>query len=328
VTAGPARQALFRALEAHGHKGGLVPIERLRAIRREFESMRECGATHPDLSSKWLSVFRFEPPAEVPDARSVIVTATPRPPSRFTFDLGAGQLTALVPPSYQHGVRDRDRVQGVAAAALRPWGFTIAEANLPKKRLAAESGMARYGRNNITYVRGMGSYLRLDAFFSDLPCERDSWIEPQLMERCRTCAACRESCPTGAIPNDRFLLRAELCIPFHNEEPNDVPFPDWLERSVHHCLVGCMRCQTVCPENAERLGCVVEAERFGREETELLARGVPLVKLPPETAEKLERSDLAGLMDCLSRNLRTLIENATRHRQARAGPQRAQGGQK
>lgn len=310
MAADKVTEELLNELARNGCRGSVISVERLPILRRELEDMRDSGRLDSKLWSDWLSVFRFEHPEELPRARSVLVVATPRPLSRFTFDRGDRELSALVPPSYLHGERDRDRVERIAAAALEPWGHSVAEALLPKKRLAVESGLARYGRNNITYVHGMGSFLRLDAFYSDLPCETDEWREPQMMERCLSCDACLRHCPTEAIRRDRFLLRAERCIPFHNEESNDVSFPDWLEPSVHHCLVGCMRCQTVCPENAELLGWVEEGARFGPEETKLLAQSVPLEKLPVDTVEKLERSDLVGLIECLGRNLSALLASA------------------
>lgn len=307
------KDELIAELGRRGCRAGIVPMERLAVAADEFEDMRSSGAIVPALYEKWLSGLRFEAPEELPSARSVIVAATPRPLDRFTFEVGTRELKAIVPPSYLHGVRERDRIRGILADTLGMLGFTVADAAVPKKRLAVESGVARYGRNNIAYVEGMGSFLRLDAFVSNLPCGRDEWHEPQVMTRCRTCTACMTACPTGAIPRDRFLLRAERCVTFHNEEENDVPFPDWIGQSVHHCLVGCMRCQAVCPENAAHLDRVEDRERFEAKETELLAKGVTLEKLPPETAEKLERSDLVGVIECMGRNLNALIENeATR----------------
>jgi len=30
---------------------------------------------------------------------------------------------------------------------------------------------------------------------------------------------------------------------------NNQPMPDWLPANVHHALIGCLRCQEVCPHN-------------------------------------------------------------------------------
>lgn len=102
------------------------------------------------------------------------------------------------------------------------------------------SGLAEYGKNNICYVSGMGSFLQIVAAYSDLPCSEDGWREPVMMKSCDGCDLCRRVCPTGAIPSDRFLLRGERCIVYHNEKRGDVPFPDWMAASWHNCLIGCM----------------------------------------------------------------------------------------
>jgi epoxyqueuosine reductase len=71
----------------------------------------------------------------------------------------------------------------------------------------------------------------------------------------------------------------------------------------HNCLVGCMLCQRVCPENKEVLGWVEEGAEFSQEETALLLEGVPPSQLPDLLMEKLARWDLVDLLDILPRNL-------------------------
>jgi epoxyqueuosine reductase len=149
----------------------------------------------------------------------------------------------------------------------------------------------------------MGSFLQLVAVYSDLPCQRDSWQEAQMMKSCRKCYACRQNCPTGAIPDDRFLLRAERCIVFHNEKKGDIPFPVWIDPSWHNCLFGCLHCQRVCPQNREFLRWIEEKEEFSQEETALLLEGVPRERLPAATVRKLEHLDLLEDTDRLPRNL-------------------------
>jgi epoxyqueuosine reductase len=186
-------------------------------------------------------------------------------------------------------------------------GYRVAQAIVPKKLLAVCGGVAAYGKNNITYVDGMGSFHRLVAFYSNLPCEQDEWREPRLMERCERCLGCARSCPTGAIEPERFLLRAERCITFWNEKPGQVAFPEWVEASWHNCLVGCMRCQRGCPENREVLDFYEEGVEFSEEETGLLLERVPLAELPVVLVEKLEHWDLFELLDILPRNLEVLL---------------------
>ena len=129
-----------------------------------------------------------------------------------------------------------------------------------------------------------------------------------MMEPCQKCSACLRHCPTGAITSERFLLRAERCITFHNEEPSNVPFPAWLDASWHNCLVGCLHCQSICPENKDFLAWVEEGAEFSAEETALLVESIPLDQLPAATISKLEGSDLVDLLDVLPRNLKVLLE--------------------
>jgi epoxyqueuosine reductase len=260
---------------------------------------------------RWLADFVFSPPGSLPEARSLIVVAVPDPQVCFTFTWNEKRIPLIVPPTYLHWRRVHQQAEDDLAEILEPQGYRVARAALPKKLLAARSGLAAYGKNNIAYVPGMGSFHRLVAFYSDFPCQQDDWQEPKMMERCEKCVACLRHCPTGAIAAERFLLRVERCITFHNEKPSDVPFPGWLDASWHNCLVGCLHCQSICPENRDFLAWVEEGAEFSSEETSLLVEGIPLDQLPAATVEKLGQSDLVDLLDVLPRNLRVLLARET-----------------
>ena len=118
-----------------------------------------------------------------------------------------------------------------------------------------------------------------------------------MMELCESCRACLRHCPSGAITTERFLLRAERCIVFHNEQPGDIPFPAWMEASWHNCLVGCMHCQRICPENRDFLEWIEDGAEFSSEETALLVAGALLDQIPTETVRKLEEYALVDLID-------------------------------
>jgi len=109
-----------------------------------------------------------------------------------------------------------------------------------------------------------GQFFGLVAVYFDLPAQEDNWREPQMREICRNCSACLRHCPVSAIISERFLLRAELCITFHNEKPSDVPFLAWMDPSWHNCLMGCLHCQRVCPQNREFLHWVEERVEFSQ----------------------------------------------------------------
>jgi epoxyqueuosine reductase len=316
-------EELFSQLTQRGYKGRVVAIQHLGDLQEEIEGRYGEGLFDQELYQTYLAAFAFRPPDSLPEARSIIVVAVPQPQTRVTFTWNGERVRFIIPPTYfEQGTENR--VRELLARVLEPAGYRVAEAVLPKKLLAVRSGLAAYGKNNISYIPGMGSFYGLVVVYSDLPAQEDHWREPQVMESCRNCSACLRHCPVGAIPSatpslrsglrlrtgtsERFLLRAERCITFHNEKPGDVPFPAWIDPSWHNCLIGCLHCQRVCPQNKEFLHWVEERVEFSQEETALLLQGVALDQLPPATAKKLEQSDVIELLDVLPRNLGVLLK--------------------
>jgi len=303
-------QELLTKLEERGYAGRIVPIHHLGDLREGIEGAYQRGLIDEDVYQEYLTALRFEPPASLPDARSLIVVAVPQPSVQFTFTWNGKETLLGVPPTYLKSQQVDRRVEDLLAETLHPAGYRATLAPVPKKLLAVGSGLAAYGRNNVSYVDGMGSFYRLVAFASDLPCPEDPWREPRMMEACQKCTACRRKCPTGAIAAERFLLHAERCIVFHNEKPTTVPFPAWIDPAAHNCLVGCLTCQQVCPQNKDFAGWVEEGAAFSQEETVLLLQGRALDRLPAATAEKLKQSDLASYLEVLPRNLAVLLNAA------------------
>jgi epoxyqueuosine reductase len=316
-------EELFSQLTQRGYKGRVVAIQHLGDLQEEIEGRYGEGLFDQELYQTYLAAFAFRLPDSLPEARSIIVVAVPQPQTRVTFTWNGERVRFIIPPTYfEQGTENR--VRELLARVLEPAGYRVAEAVLPKKLLAVRSGLAAYGKNNISYIPGMGSFYGLVVVYSDLPAQEDHWREPQVMESCRNCSACLRHCPVGAIPSatpslrsglrlrtgtsERFLLHAERCITFHNEKPGDVPFPAWIDPSWHNCLIGCLHCQRVCPQNREFLHWVEERVEFSQEETALLLQGVALDQLPPATAKKLEQSDVIELLDVLPRNLGVLLK--------------------
>jgi epoxyqueuosine reductase len=137
------------------------------------------------------------------------------------------------------------------------------------------------------------------------------WGAPQALQRCERCSACLRACPTGAIGGERFLLHTERCLTYHNE--SHAPLPDWLEPSVHHCAVGCLRCQQVCPENGRVDLVQAPPERFDDRETAAILAAEEAAGewagLTPATREKLARCGLDYSPRVVARNLRALLED-------------------
>ena len=264
---------------------------------------RKRGFLNEELYQEYLTGLVFKSPEVLPEARSLIVVAVPQPQIKVIFTWQGESWPLMIPPTYRH-YPDK-RVGDVLSSVLNHEGYRVAQAALPLKSLAVRSGLGKYGRNNICYVPGMGSFHRLVAFYTDFPCPEDSWREPQMAKSCQNCRACIDGCPVGAITGDRFLIHAERCLTFHNERRGE--FPAWIDSSWHNCLVGCLRCQIACPQNVRFLGWIEGDQVFSEEETSLILEYVPSDRLPPETVEKLARLDLIEYLDVLPRNLRMLL---------------------
>jgi epoxyqueuosine reductase len=240
-------------------------------------------------------------------ARSVVVGAVARPLTRATLTIDGTEHSVPVPPHYAGYETTPDGLTAAVRTALAPAGRHAVRIEPPLKTLAAGAGLARYGRNNIAYVPGLGSYLQLAACLTDLePPAGATWDEAQQLDRCERCSACLRACPTGAIRADRFLLQTERCLTWVNEAPT--PFPDWVDPAWHTCAVGCLRCQQACPENAVVDLVISPAEVLGEEESAaVLAARLP-AELGEQTVAKLRRSGLDYAPDLIARNVRALIE--------------------
>ena len=294
---------ILEEFRTRGYQGRIVSIGRVRELRDAIERGREEGLLDREFFRVWLEGFAFEPPRDLKDAKSIIVAAVPHPRFRVTFHEGAESRSFIIPPTYLHYT---DKVlTDMLSEVLDRGGLRLARAFLPVKLLLARSGLGKYGRNNISYIEGMGSYYRLSAFYSDIPCADDTWQDMAMLDECSECTACVRACPTGAISTDRFLLRAERCIPFFNER--DVEFPEWMDPSWHNSLIGCMVCQNVCPVDKPFRDCVEDKAAFSEEETNLILEGVPFDSHSSETQGKLREIEWTEDLDILARNLRMLL---------------------
>jgi epoxyqueuosine reductase len=300
-------ERLLSQLKERGYDGRIVSAEHLPELQEGIEGPRRRGLLDEDLYQTCLAGFEFNPPNNLPEARSLLVVAVPHPQTQFTFTWHGERVRVPMPVAYLHDEESVQQVEDLLANVLATAGYHVTRATLPKKLLSVRSGLGRYGRNNLTYCTDMGSLLRLDAFHSDLPCLHDDWAEPQLLDRCETCKACLRGCPTEAISTDRFLAQAERCLTFHNEKPGDVPFPSWISASAHNCLVGCLCCQRVCPENHQAMDWTRDGEEFSEDETAEILESVSPEQLSRSVLEKLHRADLMSHLEVLPRNLKALL---------------------
>lgn len=302
-------EELFQRFADAGLKSAVIPIRHLPDLKFDMENLLEQGILCMDFVNEVLSrydmFFNFEPPADFPTAQSIFIVAAPQPRFRVEFKLSGKTYPVIIPPTYLH--ETDKKVSDTISLHLGNYGYKVYEAILPEKSLAVHCGLAKYGRNNIAYIDGWGSYFRLKTFFSDIPCMSDNWQELKMMDCCNKCPACFRSCPTQAITegDDRFLIHGNRCITFFNEGTKE--FPGWIDPAWHNCLIGCMICQDVCPANKDFTNWVEEIECFSEDETRIIMSGVPRKKLPDEMIKKLKKIYMFDHYDLLQRNLRVLM---------------------
>lgn len=291
---------LLEQLHAYGYRATFVGLECLALLQQEVDVSRR-----RDVSSRLYELFlhRFQyslPPIDG-TWQSILLVAAPQKVTTFDFAVGNERCEVVVPPTY---IRSGRKLLEQRLHDTVP-GIDLKHVRLPLKLMAARSGIGRYGRNNLLYVDDFGSFNMLFAYYTNIEITGGSWAEPVLVPACHACSACINNCPTGCIEEQRFLIHAERCLTTLNELEGE--FPDWLNRRAHNALIGCMRCQDVCPANSEVLGWREHGASFSAEETQTILAGVSSIKENPKLCEKLESLDLWAIVDLLPRNLGALL---------------------
>jgi epoxyqueuosine reductase len=110
-----------------------------------------------------------------------------------------------------------------------------------ERSYAAAAGLGWIGKNTLLLNKKFGSFLFLGEILTDAELASDEPME----NLCKTCTACLEACPVGAL-EEPGLLNANKCISYLTlEHRSELP----AHASLHGYLAGCDLCQTVCPYN-------------------------------------------------------------------------------
>ena len=298
----------YAKLDAIGYKGKIVSAKHLPELRHDVIKYRQQKQIDLEFYEEYKSLFEFKPEVEFPQINSLFIISVPVPQYEAIFHWKRKMISLLIPPTYLYGRKIIDQMLELVNGLLESSGYKASYAYLPQKTLAVRSGLAEYGRNNISYVQGMGSFHRLTTLYSDFPFEQDDWQDLKTMEMCKECSACVRKCPSGAISSDRFLLHVERCLTFHNEHTKEVPFPEWINPKWHNCVVGCLICQKVCPANKKVKQWIEPGPEFSEEETEMILNGKEYDDLPSEVSQKIEKFDLIKYKEVLHRNLKSFFK--------------------
>lgn len=291
-----------------------IPVDYLPTLQKQFDRYKKNGnfSNNPTFR-KYLSNKQFTIPKEISNARSLIVMAVFTKMMKVRFHYKSKPYDLVMPPQYyDDGIKVEALEKIVQHDIIPESGYTVKPyAKLNMKFLAAHTGLGYYGRNNIIFVPGMGSFITLYAFFTDYPLKQDDWLDKiSLHDECLYCRNCVGMCPSNAIPRSGMVLDAGKCITLYNEVQGN--FPHWIKPEWHNALMGCMECQLCCPVNKKILDAATgELDEITEKETEQILHKNVDEKLIETLSRKLSSyypATSEKYFDIFTRNLKPLLK--------------------
>jgi len=189
--------------------------------------------------------------AVVPEARSVIVTATlyntdrpyaeAQPPdvarvSRYAWgddyhDVITARLDTLLSWMREHSDAPFEARAYVDTGPVQ------------ERVYAQYAGLGWIGKNTCLINSEIGSWLFLGEIITTLALEPDT----EALEQCGSCTRCIDACPTAAIL-DAGVLDSNRCLSYTTIELR-TSIPEALRAAMGSHVYGCDICQEVCPYN-------------------------------------------------------------------------------
>ncbi len=195
---------------------------------------------------------RQGPQSMWPEARSVIALGMSYAPDIDPLALEGDAERARI-SVYAQGRDYHDTVKH-ALKALARWlveqvtgevrlKVFVDTAPVMEKPLGEAAGIGWQGKHTNLVSREHGSWLFLGAIYTTLPFAPDA---PH-GDRCGSCRACQDACPTAAFPAP-YRLDARRCISYLTIE-HEGPIPEEFRAAIGNRIYGCDDCLAVCPWN-------------------------------------------------------------------------------
>jgi epoxyqueuosine reductase len=285
-----------------------VSVGRIHELREWMDELDKAGRLSANKTWRsYVNSFQYAAPKTLADARSLIIMATPLKIAKITFNDAGQKHDLLIPTGYaDDGFKLADYQNLLFDNGVVKKGQKLEMARLPLKQLAVRSGLAEYGKNNITFIEGYGSFHQLLAFYTDQPLE-DHWGRLKMLRLCKGCSICLKACPTGAIRENDFVIDPARCITLYNELPD--PIPAWIPASAHNALVGCLKCQLTCPGDEDVIRNRWDLGEVTQAETAMLLSGKVDKALHQKVTSRLSRFPYAEDFAYFSRNLKLAATN-------------------
>jgi epoxyqueuosine reductase len=231
AAARPVTWGEFREWLGHGYHGEMAWLERDAAARMRFDAI-------------------------LPFTRSVLAVARVVPAS------GPGNVAAYARGEDYHRVVRRtlkEVVDDLRPLAPRGSHFRVCVDTAPllEREIAVRAGLGFVGKNGMLIVPGVGSHVVLGEVLTDVALAPSPSAFADGTDRCGSCTACLDACPTQAFVAPR-VLDARKCLSYLTiEKRGSLAAAE--EAALGGRLFGCDDCQDVCPFNRKAVMRVSEA---------------------------------------------------------------------
>jgi epoxyqueuosine reductase len=193
---------------------------------------------------------RGDPRALWPEVRSIVVVAMNYGPDSDPRGVLArrdrGAISVYAQNRDYHEVM-KGRLKAIAGRIVAKAGGDVKvfvdTAPVMEKPLAEAAGIGWQGKHSNLVSRDFGSWLFLGSIFTTAELTPDAPEE----DRCGSCRACLDACPTDAFPAP-YRLDARRCISYLTIE-NKGPIPLEFRQAIGNRIYGCDDCLAACPWN-------------------------------------------------------------------------------
>lgn len=226
---------------------GIAPAD---ILAENGEVLREWVASGMNAGMGYLSrdiEKRIDPGSLLPGAKSVIVTGL----NYYTEKKqGGGDIPVISRYAYGRDYHEviMDKLNliveyiGELNNNVESRAF-VDSAPVLEKAWASKAGLGWQGKHSILVNSEIGSFFFLGVILTSLELEYDQPSE----DHCGSCRLCIDTCPVDAINSNR-TIDAKKCIAYLTID-NKVPVEKENIEKLGGRIVGCDRCQEVCPWN-------------------------------------------------------------------------------
>ncbi|MBQ2754425.1 MAG: epoxyqueuosine reductase [Clostridia bacterium] len=183
---------------------------------------------------------RINPYLYLKDAKSIIVCL-------FKYRDGEDKTVARYARGGDYHPYIKEKLKSACQNLPGKHKILVDSGSLPEKHIAYLAGLGYFGKNNLLYSEGLGSYFNIGLVLTDLEIEPDKPVDTT----CQQCDRCVKACPGGAL-GDGFCLEAEKCASYLTQK--EVPLTKEQKDILKHnpYTLGCDICADVCPLNKEK----------------------------------------------------------------------------